>query len=73
MENLDALWQQLENPIPTCMEYVPNASVQIEQLEMRNESSSYLLIGCLILLTGVVLYTSIVDRSDQISMKSKVE
>jgi hypothetical protein len=59
MENLDALWQQLENPIPTCMEYVPNASVQIEQLEMRNETSSYLLIGCLILLTGVAIYAMV--------------
>ena len=62
MENVDAIWQQLENPIPTCMEYVSNASVQIEQLEMRNETSSYLLIGCLILLTGVVIY-AVVDAN----------
>jgi hypothetical protein len=59
MENLDALWQQLENPIPTCMELVSNSGMRIQQLEKQNETSTYIIAACLIILTGVAIYAMI--------------
>ena len=56
MENIESLWQQLENPVPACMEFVPNASVQMGQLGKQNQMLKILLIGLGVITVGAVIY-----------------
>ncbi len=54
MENIESLWQQLENPVPACMEFVPNASVEVGQLQKKNQFLTMALVG-LGIVAGVAL------------------
>lgn len=54
MENKESLWQQLENPVPACMEFVPNASVEVGQLQKKNQFLTIALVG-LGIVAGVAL------------------
>lgn len=56
MENIESLWQQLENPVPACMDFVPNASVQVGQLQKQNQMLKLLLIGLGVIAVGAVIY-----------------
>lgn len=56
MENIESLWQQLENPVPACMDFVPNASVQVGQLQKQNQMLKLLLIGLGVIAIGAVIY-----------------
>ena len=56
MENIESLWQQLENPVPACMDFVPNASVQVGQLQKQNQMLKILLIGLGVIAVGGVIY-----------------
>lgn len=52
----EQLWKGLEVPIPRSLEFASNSGVRIEQLEKQNETSTYVIMGCLLLLTGVAIY-----------------
>ena len=54
MENIESLWQQLENSVPECMEFVPNASVEVSQLQKKNQFLAMALVG-LGIVAGVAL------------------
>jgi hypothetical protein len=54
MENIESLWQQLENPVPTSMEFFPNASVEVGQLQKDKQFLTIALVG-LGIVAGVVL------------------
>ncbi len=56
MENVDAIWQQLENPIPTCMEYVPEASVEMVKLQKENQLLTIALFGIALAAGGILIY-----------------
>lgn len=45
MENIELLWQQLENPVPTSMEFFPNASVEVGQLQKDKQFLTIALVG----------------------------
>jgi hypothetical protein len=57
MENIEALWQQLENSVPRSMEIIPKASVQMGQLEKQNQMLKILLVGLGVIVVGAVIYT----------------
>jgi hypothetical protein len=57
MENIESLWQQLENPVPACMEFVPDASVKMVQFEKQNQLLKVALIGLGVIAVGAVIYT----------------
>jgi hypothetical protein len=54
MENIESLWQQLENPVPTSMEFFPNASVEFGQLQKDKQFLTIALVG-LGIIAGVAL------------------
>jgi hypothetical protein len=56
MENIEALWQQLENSVPRSMEIIPKASVQMGQLEKQNQMLKILLVGLGVIAVGAVIY-----------------
>jgi len=53
------VWRGLEIPIPRSLEFASNSGIRIEQLEKQNETSTYIIVGCLLLLTGVVIYAMV--------------
>jgi hypothetical protein len=53
------VWRGLEIPIPRSLEFASNSGIRIEQLEKQNETSTYIIGGCLLLLTGVVIYAMV--------------
>ena len=56
MENIESLWQQLENPIPTSMEFLPNASVEEGQLEKENQFLTIALVGLVVVAGAALIY-----------------
>ena len=52
----DQIWKGLGYSMPKSLEIASNSGVRIEQLEKQNETSTYVIIGCLLLLTGVAIY-----------------
>ena len=56
MENIESLWQQLENPIPTSMEFLPNASVEVGQLEKENQFLTIALVGLVVVAGAALIY-----------------
>ena len=56
MENIESLWQQLEKPVPACMEFVPNASVQMGQLGKQNQLLKVVLLGLGVIAVGAIIY-----------------
>lgn len=56
MENIESLWQQLENPVPECMEFVPNASVEVSQLQKKNQFLAMALVGLGIVAGAALIY-----------------
>ena len=65
MENIESLWQQLENPVPACMDFVPNASVQVGQLQKQNQMLKILLIGLGVIAVGAVIYVLYKSHQDE--------
>jgi hypothetical protein len=55
----EQVWKGLEVPIPRSLEFASNSGVRIEQLEQKNETSTYVIMGCLLLLTGVAIYAMV--------------
>ena len=52
----DQIWKGLGYSMPKSLEIASNSGIRIEQLEKQNETSTYVIIGCLLLLTGVAFY-----------------
>ena len=48
--------------MPKSLEIASNSGIRIEQLEKQNETSTYVIMGCLILLTGVAIYAMVDDN-----------
>ena len=65
MENIESLWQQLENPVPACMDFVPNASVQMGQLQKQNQMLKILLVGLGVIAVGAVIYVLYKSHQDE--------
>ena len=65
MENIESLWQQLEKPVPACMEFVPNASVQMGQLGKQNQLLKVVLIGLGVIAVGAVIYVLYKSHQDE--------
>lgn len=65
MENIESLWQQLENPVPACMDFVPNASVQVGKLQKQNQMLKILLIGLGVIPVGAVFYVLYKSHQDE--------
>ena len=65
MENIESLWQQLENSVPECMEFVPNASVQMGQLGKQNQSLKVVLIGLGVIAVGAIIYIFYKSNQDE--------
>jgi hypothetical protein len=53
------VWRGLEVPIPRSLEFASNSGIRIEQLEKQNETSTYIIVGCLLLLTGMAIYAMV--------------
>jgi hypothetical protein len=45
--------------MPKSLEIASNSGIRIEQLEKQNETSTYVIMGCLILLTGLAIYAMV--------------
>ncbi len=67
MENLSAetLWAELHEPMPARMDFVPNASVQVGQLQKQNQMLKILLIGLGVIAVGAVIYTLYKSYQDE--------
>ncbi len=65
MENIETLWQQLENSVPTSMEFIPSASVQMGQLEKQNQLLKAVLVGLGIIAVGAVIYILYKTNQDE--------
>jgi hypothetical protein len=65
MENIESLWQQLENPVPACMEFVPNASVQMGQLGKQNQLLKVVLVGLGVIAVGAIIYVLYKSHQDE--------
>ena len=63
------MWKGLEVPIPKSLEFASNSGVRIEQLEQQNESSSYVIMGVLILFSSIVIYNAIKNRNVECNLK----
>ena len=55
----DQIWKGLGHSMPKSLEIASNSGIRIEQLEKQNETSKYIIMGCLILLTGVAIYAMV--------------
>ena len=58
----DQIWRGLGHSMPKSLEIASNSGVRIEQLEKQNETSTYVIMGCLLLLTGVAIYAMVDDN-----------
>ena len=58
----DQIWKGLGYSMPKSLEIASNSGVRIEQLEKQNETSTYVIMGCLLLLTGVAIYAMVDDN-----------
>jgi hypothetical protein len=65
MENIESLWQQLENPVTACMEFVPNASVQMGQLGKQNQLLKVVLVGLGVIAVGAIIYVLYKSNQDE--------
>lgn len=65
MENIESLWQQLENPVPACMEFVPDASVKMGHFEKQNQLLKVALIGLGVIAVGAIIYVFYNSRKDE--------
>ena len=67
MENLSAetLWAELHESIPGSMDFVPNASVQMGQLQKQNQMLKLLLIGLGVISVGAVIYVLYKSHQDE--------
>jgi hypothetical protein len=52
----EIFWSSLETPIPKSLEFVPNAQVQMSQLEKQNQLLKAVLVGLGIIVVGAVIY-----------------
>ena len=66
MENVDAIWQQLENPIPTSMEFLPNASVAVGQLQKEKQFLTIALVGLGIVAGAALIYFVFEEKRKEI-------
>ena len=55
----DQIWKGLGHSMPKSLEIASNSGVRIEQLEQKNETSTYIIVGCLLILTGVAIYAMV--------------
>ena len=55
----DQIWKGLGYSMPKSLEIASNSGIRIEQLEKQNETSTYVIMGCLLLLTGAAIYAMI--------------
>lgn len=69
----DQIWKGLGYSMPKSLEIASNSGIRIEQLEKQKETSTYVIMGCLILFSCVIIYNAIKNRSDEWTVKSKVE
>ena len=65
MENIESLWQQLEKPVPACMEFVPNASVQMGQLGKQNQLLKVVLLGLGVIAVGAIIYVLYKSKQEE--------
>ena len=67
MENLSAetLWAELHESIPASMDFVPNASVQMGQLQKQNQMLKILLVGLGVIAVGAVIYILYKSHHDE--------
>ena len=67
MENLSAeiLWSELHESIPASLDFVPNASVQMGQLEKQNQMLKILLVGLGVIAVGAVIYVLYKSHQDE--------
>ncbi len=67
MENLSAetLWAELHESIPASLDFIPNASVQVGQLQKQNQMLKILLIGLGVIAVGAVIYVLYKSHQDE--------
>ena len=67
----DQIWKGLGHSMPKSLEIASNSGIRIEQLEKQNETSTYVIMGCLLLLTGVAIYAMF--DSNRRKMQSRMQ
>ena len=65
MENIESLWQQLENPIPTSMEFLPNASAEVGQLQKEKQFLTIAFVGLVVVAGAALIYFVFEEKRKQ--------
>ena len=68
MKNLssESFWSSLETPIPNRLAFVPNASVEVGQLQKQNQYLSIAIVALGIIAGGVIIYSLIESKSKEL-------
>jgi hypothetical protein len=61
----EIFWNSLETPIPKSMEFIPNARVEMSQLEKQNQLLKAVLVGLGIIAVGAVIYFLYKSNQDE--------
>jgi hypothetical protein len=71
MKNLssESFWSSLETPIPNRLAFVPNASVEVGQLQKQNQYLTIAIVALGIIAGGVIIYSLIESKSKELQKR----
>jgi hypothetical protein len=71
MKNLssESFWSSLETPIPNRLAFVPNASVEVGQLQKENQYLTIAIVALGLIAGGVIIYSLIESKSKELQRR----
>ena len=71
MKNLssESFWSSLETPLPMSVAFVPNASVEVGQLQKENQYLTIAIVALGIIAGGVIIYSLIESKSKELQTR----
>jgi hypothetical protein len=71
MKNLssESFWSSLETPLPMSVAFVPNASVEVGQLQKENQYLTIAIVALGMIAGGVIIYSLIESKSKELQRR----
>ena len=65
----ESFWSSLETPLPKSVAFVPNASVEVGQLQKENQFLTIAIVALGMIAGGVIIYSLIESKSKELQKR----
>jgi hypothetical protein len=65
----ESFWSSLETPLPNSVAFVPNASVEVGQLQKENQYLTIAIVALGMIAGGVIIYSLIESKSKELQRR----